>query len=289
MKGLLKMTWMHIKLSYRIKVAFYFTFLFPLVFFFLYASVLGHGNGEVLQFFMGPLLSIGILSSALFGMGLQLVMMRERDMLRRYHLAPVGAWQMVGSRLLGNYLVLLPVALLQFVLAIWMYHMRPPDHPFGLWLVFTLGYAAVGAIGMVIAGVVNTVQEAQVFNQLVFLVLLFFSGSTMPLQVLSPYLRRFALFLPPTFLVLTSQDLMIGHGSLASCAPELWGLLFSFVTAFGVGIYLFRWEKEEKATGNARLKAALMLIPVIVAGLWMNLHPGILQHNLLLSRELTGP
>ncbi|MHB8733739.1 MAG: ABC transporter permease [Terriglobales bacterium] len=286
MKAILKMTWMHVKLSYRIKIAFFFTFIFPMAFFFLYCGIFAKSDPNGVAILMSPLISLSIISSSLFGLSVQLVVMRERDMLRRYHLAPITAMQMVTSRLLGNYLLFIPVVALQFLLAVWLYHMPLHGSLFGLWLVFTLGYLALGGIGLVVAGVVNTMQEAQVVNQILFFALLFLSGSAVPLFALPKVIQHIALFLPPTLMILASEGMLVSGQSLGQHYPELLGLGLTLVASLGLAVGLFRWEKEEKATTRGRWQATLAMLPLLIVGLWLNHSPRFIAVN---QNALEGP
>lgn len=278
MKAVLKMVWMNIKLAWRIKIAFFFTFIFPLGFFFVYCSLFAHSDPLAVAGVMAPLISLSVISSSLFGLGVQLVVMRERDVLRRYHLSPISATQMVMARLLGNFALFLPVVALQFVLAVLIYHMPLHGSLFGLFLDFTLGYLAVGAIGMVIAGAVNTVQEAQVVNQIAFFALLFLSGTTVPLAFLPKFVQRIAPFLPPTLMIVAGQGMMITGDGLLQHWQELLCLLLTFVAAIWLAVSLFRWEKDAPLTRRNRLQALLALAPLILAGIWLNASPRF-QHN----------
>src|SRR6185437_16659354 len=101
MKKILRMAWMNVLLSYRVKIGFYFTIVFPMMFFFIYFSLFARGNPMAVAAMFGMLISFSVISNALFGLSIQLVTMRERDMLRRYHLAPLNSFTMVTSRLVS--------------------------------------------------------------------------------------------------------------------------------------------------------------------------------------------
>ncbi|MGH9518036.1 MAG: ABC transporter permease [Terriglobales bacterium] len=279
MKKLLRMAWMNVLLSYRIKIAFFFTFIFPMMFFFIYFSLFAKGNPIMVEALMGPLISFSVISNALFGLSVQLVTMRERDMLRRYHLAPITPQQMVGSRLLSNYLLFIPLVALQYVLAVWWYKMPVHGSLVALWLVFSLGYLALGAIGLVVAGIVDTVQEATVWNQILFFGLLFLTGTTLPLVSLPGVIQHLALFMPPTLMILGSAGIMLGGQGVAQNWQVIIGLLLITISSLGLGVALFRWEKEEKTTRRQRLRAALALIPLLAVGLWLNYSPSFQQFN----------
>ena len=291
LRSIWKMAWSSLKLSWRVKITFFFMFIFPLGFFFVYCGLIAHGNPGLVQAVIGPLVGLSVITNSLFGVSTQLVVMRERDMLRRYHLAPITAFEMIASRLLASYLLFLPVVALQFILAIGLYGMPVPASPFGLWLVYSLGYFALSGFGLVVAGVVNTMQEAQVVNQILFFGLLFLSGSTIPLPALSQTVQRLSLFLPPTLMIVAGEGLMLLHQTVASHWRELIGLALISVTTLGVAVALFRWEKEEKATRRSRMRAALALLPMLFVGVWLNGSPGFRRASgpLLGSKQLPAP
>ncbi len=274
-----KMTWVQVKLSYRIKIAFFFMFIMPMAFFFIYAGLFARGNPNAVAQVMGPLVSLSVISSGLMGLGMQIVMMRERDMLRRYHLAPITALDVIVSRLIANYLLYLPVVVFQFALAIWMFHMPLQGSLFGLWLVFSLGFLSLGGLGLIVAGVINTMQEAQAVNNILFFAMLFLTGSTVPLSQLPHYLQKLSLFLPPTLMVIASQMMMLGNQGVAQHWPEIIGLVLSFIASLGLAAPLFRWEKEEKVSRRNRLKALWALAPLLVVGIWLNLSSGFQRTN----------
>ena len=88
---------MSIKLVTRTKAALFFTFLFPLIFLFVYAGLFARGNPQAVSYMFGPVVTLNIMGSAFWGLGLQSVMQRERGSLRRYRLAPIGPGTMVFS------------------------------------------------------------------------------------------------------------------------------------------------------------------------------------------------
>ncbi|MGH9412758.1 MAG: ABC transporter permease [Terriglobales bacterium] len=269
-----RMAWMNVLLSYRVKIAFFFTFVWPMMFFFVYFVFFAGSKPLTVAALFGPLISFEILSNALFGFSSQLVSMRERDMLRRYHLAPISATTMVGSRMLSSYLLFLPLVVLQYLLAMWWFQMPVRGNLLVLFLVFTLAFLALSAIGLVVACIVDTFQEATVWNQILFFGLLFLTGTTLPLLQLPQAIQRLALFLPPTLMILSSAMVMLGGTGWGPNWAEIIGLLLIMFSCWGLGVALFRWEKEKKSSARDRRRAALALVPILAVGLWLNLSPG---------------
>jgi len=263
---------MAIKLVTRTKVALFFTFFFPLIFLFVYAGLFAHGNPQEVVYMFGPVVTLNIMGSGFFGLGLQSVMQRERGALRRYRLAPVGQGSMVFSSLLANYLLELPTIAMLFFCAVVFFHMPLAIDLLTLLILVTVGTFAFAGFGLTIASVANTMQEAQVYNNVVWFTLLFLSGVTVPLPLLPRWVQRFAAFLPATYLVSSFQGVMVSGQSLLDHRAEVLILLISGTFGLLFAWKLFRWEKEEKISLRAKLVSTTFVVPFVVMGIWMNEH-----------------
>lgn len=261
---------MSIKLVMRTKAALFFTFLFPIIFLFVYAGIFARGNPDAVVYFFGPVVTLQIMGSSFWGLGLQSVMQRERGSLRRYRLAPIGPGTMVFSSLLANYLLQLPTLALLVTCAMVFFHMPLTINPLTLLLMVTIGSFAFAGFGLTIASVANTMQEAQVYNNVVWFSLLFLSGVTVPLPVLPAWIQYVAPFLPATYLVNSFQAIMVGGQPLSDHWAEMLVLLISGTFGLLFAWKLFRWEKEEKISTRAKLLALTFVVPFLVVGIWMN-------------------
>jgi ABC-2 type transport system permease protein len=259
-----------IRLVMRTKVALFFTFLFPLVFLFAYAGLIARGNPNVVAYMFGPVVTLNIMGSGFFGLGLQSVMQRERGSLRRYRLAPISPRTILLSNLLANYLLELPTLGLLLITALVFFHMPMKIGWVTLLVLVTVGTFAFAGFGLTIASVANTMQEAQIYNNLVWFALLFLSGVTFPLPMLPRSIQRLAMFFPSTYLVSTFQGVMAQAESL----PDHWREMLVLVTSgfFGLlfAMKLFRWEKEERISTKAKLWSGVFVLPFLAMGLWMN-------------------
>jgi ABC-2 type transport system permease protein len=262
---------MNIRLVMRTKAALFFTFLFPIIFLFVYAGIFARGHPEAVVYMFGPVVTLNIMGSGFFGLGMQSVMQRERGSLRRYRLAPIGAGSMVFSSLLANYLLELPTIALLVLCAKVFFHMPLKIDLFTLLALVTVGTFAFAGFGLTIASVSNTMQEAQVFNNVIWFTLLFLSGVTVPLPMLPAWVQRFAVFLPATYLVTSFQAIMVRGQSIFEHGAEILVLLVSGTFGMLFAWKLFRWEKEEKISGRAKLLSITFIIPFIVMGVGMNM------------------
>jgi ABC-2 type transport system permease protein len=259
-----------IRLVMRTKVALFFTFIFPLVFLFAYAGLIAHGNPNVVAYMFGPVVTLNIMGSGFWGLGMQSVMQRERGSLRRYRLAPIGPRTILLSNLLANYLLELPTIGLLLFSALVFFRMPMKIGWLTLLVLVTVGTFAFAGFGLTISSVANTMQEAQIYNNLVWFTLLFLSGVTFPLPMLPRWIQRLAMFFPSTYLVSTFQGVMAQAEPLLDHWPEMLVLVTSGVFGLLFAMKLFRWEKEERISTKARLWSGVFVLPFLVMGMWMN-------------------
>jgi ABC-2 type transport system permease protein len=259
-----------VRLVMRTKVALFFTFLFPLVFLFAYAGLIAHGKPEVVAYMFGPVVTLNIMGSGFFGLGIQTVMQRERGSLRRYRLAPLGPRTMLLSNLLANYLLQLPTLGLLLLCAVAIFHMPMKIGWVTLLVLVTVGTFAFAGFGLTIASVANTMQEAQVYSNIVWFALLFLSGVTFPLPMLPRSIQRLAMFFPSTYLVSAFQSTTALAEPLLKHWPEMLVLVISGFFGLLFAMKLFRWEKEERISTRAKLWSGVFVLPFLVMGVWMN-------------------
>lgn len=266
----LRIAVMIVKVAMRTKVALFFTFVFPLLFLFAYDGIFAHGNPSIAAYFLGPVITLQILGSSFWGLGVRSVIERERGSLRRYRLAPIGPGTIVASNLLASYALLLPTVGLLVLCGMTIFHMPLTISLPDLWLIVTVGMFSLAGFGLTIASFANTMQEAQIYNNMVWLPLLFLSGATVPLPALPHWVQRVAAFLPPTYLVDTIQGIMSDGQTLSAHRTELIALVISGVFSLLFAWKLFRWEKDEAIPRSRKLMALVFIIPFIIVGLWMN-------------------
>jgi ABC-2 type transport system permease protein len=157
----------------------------------------------------------------------------------------------------------------ELVVGIRFYHMTFSGSYLDMFVVCSLGYITLVALGQLLSNLVNTVQEASVVTQLLFFILIFLSGTTMPLDGLPESLQRIALFTPPTLMIILIQGVILG-GDLTRHLLEIDALVSCCVTAVIIAVLVFRWDKSEKVTRRKRLQAVLAVVPLLAVGILLN-------------------
>lgn len=260
------LTKVRIKLAFRSRLFAFFSIVMPLAVFFLYSLIWAKVSPEAPGYTLAMSLGITVMGS-FWGMSMQLVAFREKGILRRFRLAPIGAPALLASGMLSNFVLVLPTITIQFLCARWIFGMRTEIAVIPAIVLSIVGILTFSALGLIVASVTNTMQETQVINNLLWMMFLFLSGATVPLPIFPMFIQKFALFLPSTYLVTELQAALrpgytLGRGFLEA----LVSLAVSFLLAFLISSRLFRWEPDQKYPAKAKLWAAAGFIPFLIVG-----------------------
>ena len=272
------LTRMRVQLALRNKMFFFFSLVMPLGFFFLYSGVFAKGEPDSVAYLLGPVLGLNVMGS-FWGLSATIVMFREQGILRRFHVSPVTASDLLASSVVANIALTLPTVTLELLLARLIFHVHTLDNLFGILVLVAIGTMSFACLGLVIASVTNTMQETQVLNQLIWLPLIFLSGATFPLGYLPRVVQRVGLFLPATYLVNAFQQVIVNSASVLSRYTEIASLVFWAILTFFLSMQLFRWEPETKIPRRAKLLVLATAIPFVLLGIWENRTDRILRES----------
>ena len=275
MKNFAALTRMRIQIAFRNKMFFFFVIFMPFAFFFLWLGVLAKGVPARCAFYLGPVVAFNVMGS-FWGLSATLVLFREQGILRRFHVAPVTAGDLLASSIVANYVLTLPIVILELILARAIFHVPHLGNLFSLFILISIGIISFGSLGLVIASVTNTMQETQVLNQLLWLPLIFLSGATFPLASMPRPVQRFGLFLPATYLVNGLQQTVMNSATPLSRYVEILSLAFWACLTFFLSVQLFRWEPEARVPRRAKLLVAATAIPFLLLGVVENMSDRVL-------------
>jgi imidazolonepropionase-like amidohydrolase/ABC-type multidrug transport system permease subunit len=286
MKAYKALVALDLKLALRNRSVIFFNYLFPLSFFFIFGQAMHGERGAAMTVVIAMVLVIGILGNGLMGAGIRAVQEREANILRRYKVTPITPAPLLVASVVTGWILYMPNVILIFTLAHFMYGMPWPQSMGSVLIFVTVAIVGFRAVGMIIASVVNSMQESQLLVQLIYLPMLFLSGVTFPLSMFPPWLLIVTQFLPATYLVTGIQGMLLRkEGIGANLQPALALILTACVGLF-IAYKLFRWEKGEKIRASAKLWLAAVLTPFIALGFWqMHTRTGIAKTKIL-SRQL---
>jgi imidazolonepropionase-like amidohydrolase/ABC-type multidrug transport system permease subunit len=276
----------NMRLTLRDRGVLFFNYLFPLIFFFAFVEMFHAGVGVGIAYFVSTVLVMGILGNGLWGAGMRSVQDREANILRRYKVTPISPLPILVAAMLSGWLLFLPVLFLLVGLAHFLYAMPMPQNWFSLFLMASLGVCSLRAIGLIMAAVTNTMAEATIAIQSLYMPMLFLSGATVPAAMLPKWAQTVAQFMPASYLVSGFQGIFFRNQNLWDNAPAVAALLLTTVLGLFLAMQLFRWEKEEKIRPRNKLWVVAVLAPFVAMGTWQAYSKQHLGNNAALFRNL---
>ena len=276
----------NLKLTLRDRTVLFFNYLFPLLFFFIFAQLFHAEQGGAIIQVLTTVLSIGILGTGFFGAGIRAVQDREANILRRFKVAPISAAPLLVASLVTGLLHFIPSVLLMVLLSHFIYGMAMPARWISLLAFVSLGALAFRALGLMIASVVNSMQESQILVQLLYFPMLFLSGTTIPISVLPNWVQLVAQFIPATYLMNGMQAILARNETLVENLSAAAALTVTTLIGTFLGVKLFRWEKEEKMRGSAKLWVLATLAPFLILGVYQARTKDSVIKARLLNRDL---
>ncbi len=198
---------------------------------------------KTIQYVTPGLLGWAIATGAMFGAALTLVTWRQKKILRRLRLAPVGTMTIVIARVgVSIGIALIQMAIFIGVALIPYFGLRLSDY---WWMAVPLvvaGTLAFLAIGLLAGSFAKTAEAASAIANLIVLPMAFLSGAFFPLDGAPGWLQNISKALPLRHLVDGMQAVMVRGQGPASVLPQV-GLLLAFaVVVSAVSVLFFRWD-----------------------------------------------
>src|SRR5260370_12059912 len=110
-----------------------------------------------------------------WGLSAALVTFREQGILRRFHVTPVTASDMLASSIVANFVLTLPTVVLELLLARFIFHVMDFGNLFSAFLLIALGTMSFASLVLFVPSATNTIHKTQLINHLICLPLIFLS------------------------------------------------------------------------------------------------------------------
>ncbi len=286
MKAYLALIRTDIRLAFRRKMVIFFNYLMPLGFFFVFSESSHAAQGGAILQIVTMVTVIGILGNGLFGAGMRAVQERENNILRRYKVAPMTALPLLVASTITGLVVYMPYVVLMLFLARTFYGMTMPANLITVLLFIMLGVIAIRSIGLIIASVVNSMQESVILVQIAYISMLFLSGATFPPAMFPNWLLIATQFIPATYLVTGLQGILLRQESLAANWQAVGALALTTIIGLFISVKIFRWEKEEKVRPAAKLWVLAVLLPFFALGSYQWYAKDNVRKTKVLARQL---
>lgn len=229
----------HTKVMMREPSSAFWDYVFPIMLLVLFCSVFGNSPEDYTALLSG-VICITSMTGGLYGVGLNIVALRERKILRRYKVTPVPLRKVLLGICLSQVFITSLTTVLLIVAAKVFYKVILPSDIAGFVLVFAVGTFMFCAISFVIASVARSGHQASALTQVIFMPMIFLSGSTLPYEAMPVWVQKIAMALPATYYVSGLRQVFYGgaEGNLVNLAV----MGFFSLLAAAISIKFFRWE-----------------------------------------------
>ena len=250
LRGLMKLTWIEIKIFLREPMGAIGTIVVPVLIFIVLGRVaklksgtpsFGFGSGSYAGAGLPVFVSILISISAVLSLVTIISIYREGGILKRLRATPLRPQTILTAHVIVK-LILTAVTLLLMFLAGKRYFPPGAHVP---WISFTIALListwSILSIGFLIASIVPTARFAQPIGAVILYPMIAFSGLFVPVGALPPVLQALARVLPLTYAVRLLEGIWNGDGWLAHMG-DVAALTVLFIAFTALSAKVFRWE-----------------------------------------------
>jgi ABC-type multidrug transport system permease subunit len=187
------------------------------------------------------MLAMGLVSSCLWGVGWNLVELRQKKLLRLMLASPLRPRSFFASLYLGR--LLMAVAEVGSLLGFsrLLFGVKVLGSPWALALLWICGLLAFFGVAVLVACRTARPAVGQGLINAVTLPMFVVSGVFFGLDNFSPVLQKIFRLFPPTLLVDATRQVMSAGAGLADVAPACLALGGMGLLCFGLGYKLFRF------------------------------------------------
>ena len=244
--GLFKLTLTELKLLSRERVRMALPVAIPLLLIIILGNIGSlrvpraiYGGESFIDLYTTIMVVFGLTLLALTNMPMMLADYRERGVLRRLQITPIGPVRVLAARLVADLAAAVIMAVLILAVARIAYGVPLPRQPGGFALAALLAAAALLGAGLLIAAVAPTGRVARGIGALLFYAMMFFAGLWVPIPDMPATLQHISHATPLGAAVpaLTAATQGAFPTALQLLTMAVWAVAFGLAAA-----RFFRWE-----------------------------------------------
>jgi ABC-type multidrug transport system permease subunit len=199
-------------------------------------------GSRYIDFLIPGLIGLNLLGAGMWGVGFNVVRMRDRKMLRRLVVTPMRKVEFLFAFMLSRLLLVIPDAALIVVFGVLVFGVPVLGSVWIMFLLVLLGGFSFMGLGLLVAARTKTVEGVSGIMNLVMVPMWLLGGSFFSSERFPDAMQWLIKALPITHINDALRVVMLEGGGLT----EVWGqmlflLLFSVVCLLGA-VKLFRWS-----------------------------------------------
>jgi ABC-2 type transport system permease protein len=238
-------------LFWRNREAAFFTFLLPVIFFLIFASVYGNdrikkeGNIRAASFLEAGMIGYGVAATCFAGLGITLVIRRESGVLKRIRSTPLPAPTYLIAVLASTFVVFLIEAGLIIATGRLFFSVPVPTRLLSFVAVLAIGALCFAALGVGVTALVRSSEGSSAVINAIYLPMAIIAGTFFTPKDYPQFLRVTADVLPLTHYTQLTRNVMVHHQHLwsntgAIAVVGVWGVI-----GLAAAIRGFRWQPVE--------------------------------------------
>ena len=237
------------RLFWRSRELAFFTFMLPVILFFLLGSTYGDDEIEGVRgadYLLAGMLGYGAVSTTFAGLAILLVVRREQGILKRLRATPLPAWTYLAAVLTSIVVVFALETVLMVTIGRLSFDTALPERPLSLAVALLLGSVSFAALAVGLSGLMRSAEGSSAVVNAIYLPVSFISGAFFSPESFPAFLEAIANLLPLTYFIELVRDVML-HGQQVWEEPKA----VAMVAAWGVAglvasLRFFRWEPRER-------------------------------------------
>jgi len=239
-------------------------YLFPLGLYVLLALLMKSINTGFIEILIPAMIVISVLISTMLGLPEPFVKSREAGIFRSYRINGVPANSIVIIPSLTTTLHMIIVSTIITITGFLFFKAPLPINWVAFILIFFLISFALSGLGVLIGVVSSSSRATILWSQLIFLPSMIIGGLMIPSNLLPFALKKIGILLPSTHAInlfkFYAYNKSIEYNPLFSIII----LLLSGILSFGLAIYLFNWDSQNKTRRGHPLLGFLTMLPYII-------------------------
>ena len=249
-----------LKIFFRNFTAAFFTIMFPLLIFIVFSLVFGNEQidelGVTLAQYFGPAMAVfAAVSASYTNIAVTTAYQRDEGILKRVRGTPLPAGIYLGGKILSAIIIAAISVVIMMSVGVVLYGIQiyAATLPAAI-VTFMIGVGCFAALGLLVAGLVNSGEGATAITNATLLPLAFISGIFLiPSDDAPEWLDTFANIFPLKHFVIPFTD---AFNPTFTGSPWQWDHL-AYMAAWGLvalvlGIRFFKWESSAGGTSARR-------------------------------------
>jgi ABC-2 type transport system permease protein len=241
----------------RTPISAFFTLIFPLMIFIVFALLFGNEEIEYLgintaQYYAPSLAVYAAVASSYVNIGISTAYQRDEGILKRAKGTPLPPWLFLGGKVVAGLVVATVATIVMLAVGVIFYGVEIyPEAIPSLVLTFIVGVACFAALGLLVAAVAPSGSAATAIANATLLPLAFISGVfIVPSEAPPAWLDAVANFFP---LKHFAEPFIAGFNPVEDVSTIYWGDLAYMALWGAVGLFLaVRFFKWEPSSGESR-------------------------------------